>query len=44
MRCQPTFAGMAELPHVAGLITDLEDDPRTVERFADALLSELRRG
>jgi S-DNA-T family DNA segregation ATPase FtsK/SpoIIIE len=38
-----TFAGMAELPHVAGSITDLEDDPETVERFGDALRSELRR-
>ncbi|MCD2192257.1 type VII secretion protein EccCa [Actinomycetospora endophytica] len=38
-----TFAGMADLPHVAGSITDLEDDPETVERFADALRSELRR-
>ncbi|MEJ2869026.1 type VII secretion protein EccCa [Actinomycetospora sp. OC33-EN08] len=38
-----TFAGMAALPHVAGSITDLEDDPETVERFGDALRSELRR-
>ncbi|WP_433800089.1 type VII secretion protein EccCb [Actinomycetospora sp. CA-084318] len=38
-----TFAGMATLPHVAGSITDLEDDPETVERFGDALRSELRR-
>ncbi|GLZ50454.1 type VII secretion protein EccCb [Actinomycetospora sp. NBRC 106378] len=38
-----TFAGMATLPHVAGSITDLEDDPETVDRFGDALRSELRR-
>ncbi|MFC5064201.1 type VII secretion protein EccCb [Actinomycetospora atypica] len=38
-----TFAGMAGLPHLAGSITDLEDDPETVERFGDALRSELRR-
>lgn len=38
-----TFAGLAALPHVAGSITDLEDDPETVDRFGDALRSELRR-
>lgn len=38
-----TFAGLTDLPHVAGLITDLEDDESTVERVAEALRGELRR-
>lgn len=38
-----TFAGLSDLPHVAGSITDLEDDPDTVHRFAAALRGELRR-
>ena len=38
-----TFAGFSALPHVAGSITDLEDDPDTVHRFAAALRGELRR-
>ena len=37
------FDGLAALPHVAGLITDLEDDPDTIERVGDALRGELRR-
>ena len=38
-----TFAGMAGLPHVAGSITDLEDDPEMIDRFERALRGELRR-
>jgi len=38
-----TFAGLAELPHVAGLITNLECDPSLVERARAALSGELRR-
>ncbi|MCA1691539.1 MAG: FHA domain-containing protein, partial [Actinobacteria bacterium] len=38
-----TFAGMAELPHVAGLITNLEEDQASVDRMRDALFGELRR-
>ena len=38
-----TFAGMADLPHVAGMITNLEDDLTMVDRFHAALLGELRR-
>ena len=38
-----TFAGFSALPHVAGSVTDLEDDPDTVHRFAAALRGELRR-
>lgn len=38
-----TFAGLAGLPHVAGLVTDLEDDEGTSDRVAAALRGELRR-
>ncbi|MBC3762298.1 type VII secretion protein EccCa [Quadrisphaera oryzae] len=38
-----TFAGLGALPHVAGSVTDLEDDPGTIERVAAALRGELRR-
>lgn len=39
-----TFAGLAELPHVAGLITNLQDDLALVDRMYDALVGEqLRR-
>ena len=38
-----TFAGLAALPHVAGLVTDLEDDDSTAGRVAAALSGELRR-
>ncbi|MGH3328609.1 MAG: type VII secretion protein EccCb [Streptomycetales bacterium] len=38
-----TFAGLAELPHVAGMITNLEDEPTLVDRFRDALDGEMRR-
>ncbi len=38
-----TFAGMARLPHVAGVITNLADDLALVDRMRDALHGELRR-
>jgi S-DNA-T family DNA segregation ATPase FtsK/SpoIIIE len=39
-----TFAGMAELPHVAGMITNLQGDLALVDRMYDALTGEqLRR-
>nr|WP_245886988.1 type VII secretion protein EccCa [Kineococcus xinjiangensis] len=38
-----TFAGLQQLPHVAGALTDLEDDPDTVDRFAETLRGEMRR-
>ena len=37
------FAGLSELPHVAGLITNLADDTALVDRMHDALFGELRR-
>ncbi|MCB5169958.1 type VII secretion protein EccCa [Streptomyces bambusae] len=38
-----TFAGLAGLPHVAAVITNLEDDLTLVDRMGDALRGELRR-
>lgn len=38
-----TFAGMTELPHVAGLITNLADDLALVDRMRDALAGEQQR-
>lgn len=38
-----TFAGMAGLPHVAGIITNLQDDLAMVDRFHAALYGELSR-
>jgi DNA segregation ATPase FtsK/SpoIIIE, S-DNA-T family len=39
-----TFAGMADLPHVAGVITNLQGDLALVDRMRDALYGEqLRR-
>jgi S-DNA-T family DNA segregation ATPase FtsK/SpoIIIE len=39
-----TFAGMADLPQVAGVITNLQDDLALVDRVHDALMGEqLRR-
>ncbi len=37
------FAGLAELPHVAGLITNLADDLAMVDRMREALFGEQRR-
>src|SRR5207237_737410 len=38
-----TFAGLTELPHVAGLITNLADDLSLVDRVRDALHGEQQR-
>ncbi|MDT0343958.1 type VII secretion protein EccCa, partial [Streptomyces litchfieldiae] len=38
-----TFAGMAELPHVAAVITNLEDDLTLVDRMKEALAGEMNR-
>jgi S-DNA-T family DNA segregation ATPase FtsK/SpoIIIE len=38
-----TFAPMAGLPHLAGLVTNLEDSTGLVDRMHDALFGELRR-
>ncbi|WP_346655796.1 type VII secretion protein EccCa [Streptomyces sp. RFCAC02] len=38
-----TFAGMAELPHVAAVITNLEDDLGLVDRMREALSGEMNR-
>ncbi len=38
-----TFAGMAELPHVAAVITNLADDLTQVDRMRDAITGELQR-
>jgi S-DNA-T family DNA segregation ATPase FtsK/SpoIIIE len=38
-----TFAGVTELPHVAGLITNLADDLALVDRMRAALIGEQQR-
>ena len=38
-----TFAGVTELPHVAGMITNLIDDLALVDRVRDALVGEQQR-
>ncbi|MFC7843044.1 type VII secretion protein EccCa [Streptomyces sp. NPDC057382] len=38
-----TFAGMAQLPHVAAVITNLADDLTLVDRMGDAVRGELQR-
>ncbi|MFF3561807.1 type VII secretion protein EccCa [Streptomyces sp. NPDC002574] len=38
-----TFAGVTELPHVAGLITNLVDEVALVDRVKDALVGEQQR-
>ncbi len=38
-----TFAGLAGLPHTAGMITNLADDLDLVDRMHDALFGEMRR-
>ncbi|MQA05054.1 MAG: type VII secretion protein EccCa [Streptosporangiales bacterium] len=38
-----TFAGTAELPHLAGMITNLQDDLALVDRMRDALYGEMLR-
>ncbi|MGW1717784.1 type VII secretion protein EccCb [Streptomyces sp. NPDC002156] len=38
-----TFAGLAELPHVSGLVTQLADEPMLVARLRETLRGELYR-
>jgi S-DNA-T family DNA segregation ATPase FtsK/SpoIIIE len=38
-----TFSGMAHMPHVAGAVTNLADDPGLVDRLRDTLSGELNR-
>jgi ESX secretion system protein EccC len=38
-----TFAGMAALPHLAGMITNLQDDLTLVDRMRDAVYGEMQR-
>lgn len=38
-----TFAPMAGLPHLAGMVTNIEDDISLVDRMHDALFGEIRR-
>ena len=38
-----TFTGMADLPHVAAVITNLQDDLTMVDRMREALSGELNR-
>lgn len=38
-----TFAGMAQLPHVAAVITNLADDLTLVDRMGDSIRGELNR-
>jgi S-DNA-T family DNA segregation ATPase FtsK/SpoIIIE len=38
-----TFAAMSRLPHLAGMITNLQDDLTLVDRMRDALFGEMQR-
>ncbi|MGV2549684.1 hypothetical protein FO489_23620, partial [Bacillus licheniformis] len=38
-----TFAGMAEMPHVSAIITNLGQELSLVDRFQDALQGEITR-
>ncbi len=38
-----TFAGMAQMPHVAAVITNLADDLTLVDRMGDSIRGELNR-
>jgi S-DNA-T family DNA segregation ATPase FtsK/SpoIIIE len=38
-----TFSGFAALPHIAGMVTNLEADFGLIDRFRDALAGELQR-
>ncbi len=38
-----SFADLAALPHVAGMITNLEGEPALIDRMYSSLLGELRR-
>jgi S-DNA-T family DNA segregation ATPase FtsK/SpoIIIE len=38
-----TFAAMEDIPHIAGIITNLQDDLTLVDRMHDALFGEMQR-
>ncbi|HEY7044571.1 MAG TPA: type VII secretion protein EccCa, partial [Nocardioidaceae bacterium] len=38
-----TFAAMEDIPHLAGMITNLQDDLTLVDRMRDALFGEMQR-
>jgi len=38
-----TFAAMEDIPHIAGMITNLQDDLTLVDRMRDALFGEMQR-
>lgn len=38
-----TFAAMEDIPHIAGIITNLQDDLSLVDRMHDALFGEMQR-
>jgi len=38
-----TFASMEHIPHIAGMITNLQDDLTLVDRMRDALFGEMQR-
>ena len=38
-----TFAAMEDIPHMAGMITNLQDDLTLVDRMRDALFGEMQR-
>lgn len=38
-----TFASMEQIPHMAGMITNLQDDLTLVDRMRDALFGEMQR-
>ncbi|HTI15356.1 MAG TPA: type VII secretion protein EccCa [Dictyobacter sp.] len=38
-----SFADLANLPHVAGMVTNLENEPSLIDRMRDSLQGELRR-
>ncbi len=38
-----TFAPMSDIPHIAGMITNLQDDLTLVDRMRDALYGEMQR-
>lgn len=38
-----TFAAMEDIPHIAGMITNLQDDLSLVDRMRDALFGEMQR-
>lgn len=40
---EKTFAGMAGLPHLSALITNLAEDPSLIDRMTDALQGEIVR-